>query len=133
MLGLCRVQQTGPDGCLYVLDWYDQYHCYQDANADPEGVERAKGRLYRLVYEGNDPSAKKTRLASNDIGSMNDDALIKLLYSENGFERSTAQRLLVNVLTRQVSRCSAKSSWTLQKTNERGFMHLGVGMLSPDR
>ena len=20
------VQKTGPDGCLYVLDWYDRYH-----------------------------------------------------------------------------------------------------------
>jgi hypothetical protein len=30
-------QKTGPDGCLYILDWYDRYHCYQDANRDPEG------------------------------------------------------------------------------------------------
>src|SRR5262249_22147479 len=28
-------QKVGPDGCLYVLDWYDRYHCYQDANRDP--------------------------------------------------------------------------------------------------
>ncbi|HMC12274.1 MAG TPA: PVC-type heme-binding CxxCH protein, partial [Pirellulaceae bacterium] len=27
-------QKTGPDGCLYILDWYDRYHCYQDANRD---------------------------------------------------------------------------------------------------
>ena len=29
------VQKTGPDGSLYILDWYDRYHCYQDANRDP--------------------------------------------------------------------------------------------------
>ncbi len=45
------VQKTGPDGCLYVLDWYDRYHCYQDANRDPKGVDRAKGRLYRIRYK----------------------------------------------------------------------------------
>ncbi len=87
-------QLTGRDGNLYLLDWYDQYHCYQDANADPEGVERAKGRLYRLVYDGNDSSAKKTRHKTNDLGALNDRELVDLLSSENGFERWTAQRLL---------------------------------------
>ena len=37
------VQKTGPDGSLYVLDWYDRYHCYQDANRDPAGIDRLKG------------------------------------------------------------------------------------------
>ena len=46
------VQKTGPDGCLYVLDWYDRYHCYQDAGRDPAGIDRAKGRLYRIRYRG---------------------------------------------------------------------------------
>ena len=44
------VQKTGPDGCLYILDWYDRYHCYQDANRDPAGIDRLKGRLYRVRY-----------------------------------------------------------------------------------
>ncbi len=43
-------QKTGPDGCLYVLDWYDRYHCYQDANRDPAGIDRLNGRLYRVRY-----------------------------------------------------------------------------------
>ena len=44
-------QKTGPDGCLYILDWYDRYHCYQDANRDPAGIDRLKGRLYRVRYK----------------------------------------------------------------------------------
>ncbi len=87
-------QATGPDGCLYVLDWYDQYHCYQDANADPAGVERLKGRLYRLAYHGEDPSAKRSRIDANDLATLADRDLVNLLASENGFERTTAQRLL---------------------------------------
>ena len=27
--------KVGPDGCLYILDWYDRYHCSQDAARDP--------------------------------------------------------------------------------------------------
>ncbi len=34
-------RKIGPDGCLYVLDWYDRYHCYQDAQRDPAGIDRS--------------------------------------------------------------------------------------------
>lgn len=54
------VQKTGPDGCLYILDWYDRYHCYQDANRDPAGIDRLKGRLYRVRYNGNTMEKAKT-------------------------------------------------------------------------
>ena len=56
-------QKVGPDGCLYVLDWYDRYHCYQDANRDPEGIDRLKGRLYRVRY-GDSPRAPRFDLAT---------------------------------------------------------------------
>jgi len=82
------VQKTGPDGCLYILDWYDQYHCYQDANADPAGIDRGKGRLYRLRYKDT-PYAKPF-----DLAKKSDDELIELLRDSNVFYRETAQRLL---------------------------------------
>ncbi len=83
------VQKTGPDGCLYVLDWYDQYHCYQDANRDPNGVDRSKGRLYRVRYE-NTPRAEKF-----DLSKESSDQLIARLDSGNGLMRDLAQRILV--------------------------------------
>lgn len=82
------VQKTGPDGCLYVLDWYDQYHCYQDANRDPMGVDRAKGRLYRIRYQET-PRAKPF-----DLSKESDEQLITRLESGNGLMRDLAQRLL---------------------------------------
>lgn len=82
------VQKTGPDGCLYILDWYDRYHCYQDAHADPEGIERAKGRLYRVRYKDN-PHAQPF-----DLAKKTDDELIELLSDPNVYMRDTAQRLL---------------------------------------
>jgi putative membrane-bound dehydrogenase-like protein len=81
-------QKIGPDGCLYILDWYDRYHCYQDANADPAGIERERGRLYRLVYRGH-----QNRKAEN-LGARSDDELIVLLGDANVYKRETAQRLL---------------------------------------
>ncbi|QDU25228.1 Membrane bound L-sorbosone dehydrogenase [Anatilimnocola aggregata] len=82
------VQKTGPDGCLYVLDWYDRYHCYQDANRDPKGIDRANGRLYRVRYKDT------PRAAAVDFAKLSDDELIKLLHKENDYARSTAQRVL---------------------------------------
>jgi putative heme-binding domain-containing protein len=81
-------QKTGPDGCLYILDWYDRYHCYQDANRDPEGIDRLKGRLYRVRYQ-NSPRARI------DLASEPSDRLIELLGAANDFIRATARRLLI--------------------------------------
>lgn len=82
-------QKTGPDGCLYVLDWYDRYHCYQDANRDPAGIDRLKGRLYRVRYK-NTPHAQPF-----DLSQATDEELGKLLDSGNGYKREIARRLLV--------------------------------------
>jgi putative heme-binding domain-containing protein len=81
-------QKTGPDGSLYVLDWYDRYHCYQDANRDPAGIDRLKGRLYRVRYK------ETPRRFGFDLAGSSDDELIKLLGNANVYDRDIAQRLL---------------------------------------
>ncbi len=82
------VQKTGPDGCLYVLDWYDRYHCYQDANRDPAGIDRERGRLYRIRYKDT------PRGGRFDLSKESDDELIQRLHSPNVYFRDLAQRLL---------------------------------------
>src|SRR5688572_19706849 len=81
-------QKIGPDGCVYVMDWYDRYHCYQDANRDSPGLDRAKGRIYRIVYE-DAPRAKKF-----DLGKASNQELLKLLGHSNVWWRRQAQRVL---------------------------------------
>src|SRR5262245_61965417 len=82
-------QKTGPDGCLYILDWYDRYHCYQDANRDTNGIDRLKGRLYRVRYK-DAPRAKPFDLAKDS-----DEQLFERLGSANGFFREIAHRVLI--------------------------------------
>jgi putative heme-binding domain-containing protein len=89
-------QKIGPDGCLYILDWYDRYHCYQDAQRDPEGIDRLKGRIYRIRYK-NSPRAPKF-----DLGKESDDQLVERLRSPNIYFRETAQRLLAERATPEV-------------------------------
>ncbi|MGL4550448.1 MAG: PVC-type heme-binding CxxCH protein, partial [Gemmataceae bacterium] len=82
------VQKVGPDGSLYVLDWYDRYHCYQDANRDPKGIDRLSGRLYRVRYKDT------PRAEPFDLSKDSDGKLVERLKSPNVFFRDTAQRVL---------------------------------------
>ena len=85
--------KIGPDGSLYILDWYDRYHCSQDAARDPAGVDRVKGRLYRLRYK------ETPRAARIDLASESVDELIARLASGNIYFRETAQRILTERLS----------------------------------
>lgn len=82
--------KIGPDGCLYVLDWYDRYHCSQDAARDPDGVDRGRGRLYRLRY-GPAPAPAPAQV---DLAAETNEQLLARLASGNIYFRETAQRLL---------------------------------------
>jgi putative membrane-bound dehydrogenase-like protein len=81
-------QRTGPDGCLYILDWYDRYHCYQDAQRDPRGIDRLRGRLYRVVYKDYKPAG------TFDLAQEKSINLIDRLNSPNIYFRDMAQRVL---------------------------------------
>jgi putative heme-binding domain-containing protein len=86
------VQKVGPDGSLYILDWYDRYHCYQDANRDPKGIDRLNGRLYRVRYK-NTP-----RPESFDMGAEDTAGLLARLKSANVYDRDIAQRIFTERL-----------------------------------
>ena len=94
--------KVGPDGCLYILDWYDRYHCSQDAARDPGGVDRLKGRLYRLRY------GESSRAPAFDFANESDDQLISRLASGNIFFRESAQRVLTERLATGASGLRAK-------------------------
>lgn len=124
------VQKTGPDGCLYILDWYDRYHCYQDANRDPEGIDRLKGRLYRVRYEGVENPAPF------DLSRESDDQLIARLHSPNIFYRDLAQRLLAE-RNSPAARPKLQSLVLDAKAGRKARMHalwalVGGDALAPD-
>src|SRR5688500_4415928 len=81
-------QKLGPDGCLYIMDWYDRYHLNQDANRDSPGLDRLKGRIYRISY--NDAPRSKPF----DLEKMSKEELVDLLGHANVWWRREAQRIL---------------------------------------
>jgi putative membrane-bound dehydrogenase-like protein len=89
-------EQVGPDGALWVMDWYDKYPCYQNAQADPEGVDRERGRIWRVVYTGKQPGAKVPSRPDvhMDLGKLSTAELVDTLGHPNIWHRRMAQRLL---------------------------------------
>ncbi len=99
-------QKVGPDGCLYVLDWYDRYHCYQDASADPNGVDRGHGRLYRIVHDQRPPQRIR------DVHALATPELIRLLGDPNLFYRQRAQ---LELSERRVSQTDPAATKELER------------------
>ncbi|MEK6262538.1 MAG: hypothetical protein AABP62_28410, partial [Planctomycetota bacterium] len=64
-------------------------HCYQDANRDPAGIDRLKGRLYRVRYKDSPRTPK-----GFDLAKETDEQLIERLSEKSDFVRWTATRLL---------------------------------------
>ena len=117
---------------LYVLDWYDRYHCYQDANADPLGVDRGRGRSYRVVH-GDRPSAKV-----KDFSRLESAELVTLLGDSNIFNRRQSQ---LELCERQAATKEPKIAEQLfaisldAKRSSKNRMHalwsmIGSGMVS---
>ena len=89
-------QQVGPDGALWIADWYDKYPCYQNARADPEGVDREHGRIWRVVWTGNEkgkavPSRPQTDM---NLAKLTSAQLVDRLAHPNIWQRKMAQRIL---------------------------------------
>lgn len=89
-------QQVGPDGAIWLADWYDKYPCYQNARADPAGVDREHGRIWRVVYTGEQKGKPVASRPSKDmnLAKLPSDKLVKLLAHKNVWHREWAQRLL---------------------------------------
>ncbi len=82
--------QTGPDGNLWVMDWCDKYPCYQNAQANPEGVDRERGRIWRIVSNRGSSRPQMKR----DFKTMGTEQLLQRLGDGNNWtRRSAAQEL----------------------------------------
>ena len=83
--------KTGPDGNLWIMDWCDKYPCYQNAKANPEGVDREKGRIWRVVRtKGNEDASRPTK--DMDLSKLDAPALVNLLGDSNNWMGRFARR-----------------------------------------
>jgi putative membrane-bound dehydrogenase-like protein len=98
--------EVGPDGSLWVADWYNFIIQH---NPTPRGFENGEGnayinplrdskhgRIYRMTYKGGKPSKMF------DLKDADAKTLLKALKSDNLFWRLTAQRIIVETQNKDV-------------------------------
>jgi putative membrane-bound dehydrogenase-like protein len=75
--------QYGPDGSVFINDWYDRVPCHQQR----EFTDRTNGRIYKIVYQGVKP-------ARVDLGKATDAELVAMQLDRNDWFVRHARRIL---------------------------------------
>lgn len=97
--------QYGPDGAVYISDWYDPRHCH---SPNAEQWDRGNGRMYRMKY---DATWKSTPV---DYANATDDALVAAHRHQNEWHVRIARLELADRATRGAIAPSAVA--TLEQT-----------------
>ncbi len=75
----------GPDGCVYVVDWYDK----RASHLDPRDTwDKTNGRIYRVVY------GEGRKVPSFDISKRSTADLIATRSAKNDWEAAQARQIL---------------------------------------
>jgi putative heme-binding domain-containing protein len=87
--------KLGPDGALYVADFYNRIIGHYEVPLSHPGRDRTSGRIWRIVYRGEDGKAPPPKAPRADWTKANVDELVKDLGDPNLVVRMTATHQLV--------------------------------------
>jgi len=79
--------QTGPDGQMVLIDWYDRNQCHHH---DTQAHDRGNGRIFKVMYTRGGP----VPAVKVDLAAESDAALVDLLGHDNDWFVRHARRLL---------------------------------------
>jgi putative heme-binding domain-containing protein len=103
--------QFGPDGALYVADFYNRIIGHYEVPLLHPGRDRERGRIWRIVYRGEDGKAvlPSTKLPEDLKG------LVSELGSPNMTRRMLAMNTIADVHGKAFARQSLKAPWLESK------------------
>jgi putative membrane-bound dehydrogenase-like protein len=89
----------GPDGNVYVIDWYDKQACH---TSEVNIWDRSNGRIYKVCYRGTKP-------VKGDLRKCSDDELVHYQLHENEWFVRHSRRILQERYGDASGRANAKS------------------------
>lgn len=74
----------GPDGCLYITDWYNRIISHNEVARDHPGRDKTRGRIWRVRHRSQTPRAIP------DLTRVPDAGLVRHLAADNTWEMRAA-------------------------------------------
>lgn len=87
--------KLGPDGAIYVADFYNRIIGHYEVALDHPGRDRERGRIWRIVYRGTDGTANPP-VPHQDMTAESAEELVRQLSDVNLMVRMKATNLLVD-------------------------------------
>jgi len=127
----------GPDGNVYVIDWYDTNECHRN---DIEVHDRSNGRIFKISYEGSDAGTPQgfQLKRGQSLKDLSGNQLVELLLHENDWYVRHARRILQergnDPNTREtIAKIAFGSADETRRLRGLWALHgLGMGGLTPD-
>lgn len=88
--------QQGPDGALYIADFYNRIIGHYEVPITHPGRDRERGRIWRVVYKGENGDAPALRAMPNLKQIATSEPLVALLADENLTVRTLATNELAD-------------------------------------
>lgn len=99
--------QVGPDGCVYVVDWYDRRASHLDPR---DNWDKTNGRIYRVVH------GERKRVAPFDLSKLSSAELVELRTADNDWYAAQARLILAE--RRDASIIPALKEYLAHNTDE---------------
>ncbi|MDQ6632979.1 MAG: hypothetical protein M3Y82_14690, partial [Verrucomicrobiota bacterium] len=93
--------QSGPDGAVYMIDWYDKNQCHHN---DVNGHDRSNGRIFRISYG-------ETKFEKVDLQKLSAPNLFDWLIDTNVWAGHHAQRILMERSVRPKNTNEIHEAW----------------------
>src|SRR5262249_7987828 len=90
--------KLGPDGAIYVADFYNRIIGHYEVPLNHPGRDRDSGRIWRIVWKGLDGKAPPPKRPYDDLGREPTPMLCNLLWKRNITVRMQAMNELAERL-----------------------------------
>lgn len=110
--------KTGPDGSVYVIDWYDKNACHR---TNQEIWDRTNGRIYNVRYVGSGQGSEvRGQEKATDLAKVRTENLVKYLFHSNEWQSRMARRLIQERAVSMTDDQRRKlQHWIVEGTNSR--------------